>query len=434
MTERLPCKSEGCKATILPATAAKTGGYCMPCHQAQERRKREAYIEKHRKTVNLYEGLTDPVEILKITHTPRKHDPLIQYVPYPLKKEQLFAALSEGEAGQMLDEALELLANGNEETSREILTSLVCYRNYNIAECLPELMECGMFRPDLLYKDAPPEVRDRLLERLEWDGEHRNSILLALSWIGDETVVRRFAEWRDNAPLWAETLYVSPEKYAQEAGWELDEEGKRRDLVHPLNYAIVRDHQVESDLPAAEEKASRFLELKDCTCPWCGGELTMLADLDAAHPSLAHLELKLNRLQFQSCVRCGCYGVIFMEPGPQGEPVWSSHNRKPDYLPDIALEDYDGEYLNSGPMLKISAEPRSPFYAAEWGMSQHDSQIGGYPSWVQDAEYPVCPCCGKSMRFIGQLDWADLEQYGEGIFYMFLCPEDQVTATLYQQS
>ncbi|WP_410771463.1 hypothetical protein [Fontibacillus sp. BL9] len=73
MTERLPCKSEGCKATILPATAAKTGGYCMPCVQEQEQRKRQAYIEAHRKTVNLFEGLTDPVEILKLKHAPRRH-------------------------------------------------------------------------------------------------------------------------------------------------------------------------------------------------------------------------------------------------------------------------------------------------------------------------------------------------------------------------
>ena len=85
MTERIPCKTEGCRATILPTTAAKTGGYCMPCHQWREQQKYQAYIEQNRKTVNLYEGLTDPVEILKMMHAPRRHDPLIRYVPYPEK-------------------------------------------------------------------------------------------------------------------------------------------------------------------------------------------------------------------------------------------------------------------------------------------------------------------------------------------------------------
>ncbi|GIO29420.1 hypothetical protein J2TS6_05610 [Paenibacillus albilobatus] len=52
-------------------TAAKTGEYCMPCRQEQQRKARQAYIEKHRKTVNLYENLTDPVDILKMMHAPK---------------------------------------------------------------------------------------------------------------------------------------------------------------------------------------------------------------------------------------------------------------------------------------------------------------------------------------------------------------------------
>ncbi|MNI45232.1 hypothetical protein D3C73_996510 [compost metagenome] len=85
-------------------------------------------------------------------------------------------------------------------------------------------------------------------------------------------------------------------------------------------------------------------------------------------------------------------------------------------------------------VLALAAEPQSPFYAAAWMLEQKNSQIGGHPGWVQDAEYPVCPCCGTAMIFIGQLDSADFDEYGEGIFYMFICTEDQMTATVYQQS
>lgn len=81
MTERLPCRNEGCSATILPATAAKTGGYCMPCKQEMQRAERQRYIEQHRRDIDLYEGITDPVEILKIMHAPVKRDPLIRYFP-----------------------------------------------------------------------------------------------------------------------------------------------------------------------------------------------------------------------------------------------------------------------------------------------------------------------------------------------------------------
>ncbi|MDR7315496.1 DUF1963 domain-containing protein [Brevibacillus nitrificans] len=429
MTERLPCKTDGCKATILPATAAETGGICMPCHQAQERQKRQAYFEKHRKTVNVYENLSDPVEILKVMHVPRKHDPLIQYVRYPVSKEQLYVSLTTDEAGRMLKHALELLAEGDEEQAEAILSSLVCYRNENIAAALPELMEQGMYNPALVYKDASPAVRDRLLEQVEWDDENRNLLLLALSWIGDPLVVRRFQEWRLHPPAWADQLFVQPEIYALEGGWELTQEGERRDLTHSLSYAIrVTSEQTHSE---DEVSAARFLTTSTSTCPWCEGSLTILMDVEAAHPSLAYLALSLERLKIQTCERCGCFSTIYMDVDSQGVPVWSRFNHKPDYLRSIDPDDYSGV---SDYRLTLSTEPHSPFFAAIWTLSQQNSQIGGHPSWVQDADYPSCPCCGKRMRFIGQIDWADFVPLGEGIFYMFVCPEDKMTATLYQQS
>ncbi len=57
----------------------------MPCFQQQERQKHEEYIRTHRRDVDLYAGISDPVEILKIMHTPRKHDPLIREREYKIK-------------------------------------------------------------------------------------------------------------------------------------------------------------------------------------------------------------------------------------------------------------------------------------------------------------------------------------------------------------
>lgn len=432
MTQRIPCKSEGCAATILPTTAAKTGGYCMPCHQEQERRKRQAYIKKHRKTVDLYEGLNDPVEILKIMHAPRRYDPLIEYIPYPLSKEQIYVSLSPGEAASLKDYAMHLLASGDEETSREILSSLVCYRNDSIAGCLPILMENGVYYPGILYKDAAPDIRDRLLEQVEWDDDNRNHILVALAWIGDEQVIHHFHEWRMKPPQWAGQLYVAPELYAQEAGWKLSDSGGRQDLVHEHSYAVesMEGHRV----PGAHEAAVKLLRQGTSDCPWCSGKLTTLIEVDTAHSVLAKLNLSLDRLQVDTCVICGCYDAIYMELDADGVPSWSGYNRKPDHMPVVDMEEYSDEYLRVGQELTLSTDPRSAFYAAIWELSQHGSQLGGHPSWVQDAEYPACPCCGQSMFFIGQLDWSDIEKYGEGIYYMFVCPKDRLTATTYQQS
>jgi hypothetical protein len=35
MIERIPCKTPGCERTILPSTAEKTGGFCMPCARGE---------------------------------------------------------------------------------------------------------------------------------------------------------------------------------------------------------------------------------------------------------------------------------------------------------------------------------------------------------------------------------------------------------------
>ncbi len=219
-----------------------------------------------------------------------------------------------------------------------------------------------MFHPGVLYKDADAPVREQLLLRLDWDSDNRNTILLALSWIGDEQVVSRLGEWRDNQPSWAERLYVAPEMYAREAGWELTPEGERRDLFHSLAYAIEKSEQPSR---SEVEGGALFLNPADSNCPWCGGKLDTLMDVDTAHPSLSYLNLAEDRLQIQTCVRCGCYGVIYMEYDSNGVPGWSRFNRIPDYLQDLSPEEYDGEYLEAGPLLTLSSQPRSAFYTTE---------------------------------------------------------------------
>ncbi|MCG7407098.1 DUF1963 domain-containing protein [Paenibacillus sp. ACRRX] len=430
MIERIPCKTEGCGATILPTTAAKTGGFCMPCHQEQERQKRQAYIEQHRRTVDLYEDLTGRVDILKIMHEPRRYDPLIQYVPYPLSKEQVYVSITAEEAGQMLRYAVELLDAGNEDGAEQILLSLVCYRNDDISGVLPKLIERDMYHSSILFKDVPPEIRNRLLQQVKWDDDNRNHLLLILSWIGDAEVVRQFEEWRLNPPKWAEQLFVNPDMYALEGGWELASNGERRELISNLCYAIrATDEQQDC---TGETPDAHFLKTSNSNCPWCERKLTVFIDADTTHPSLAYLGLSIERLQVASCEQCGCFNTIYMELDHQGVPTWSQYNEKPDYLP--GLDDEDSSAAAASAKLSLASEPQSPYFAASWALTQLDSQIGGHPSWVQDAEYPLCPCCATRMRFIGQLDWADFDQYGEGIFYMFICTEDRLTATLYQQS
>lgn len=429
MMERIPCKTEGCSATILPSTAAKTGDICMPCLQERERKKQQAYIEKHRKTVNLYEGLVNHVDILKVMHAPRKHAPLIQYTPYPFSMEQMYISLSDQEADCMLKYAMELLAVHNESEAEDILLSLVCYRDDHISDALPELIQRGLFYNSILFKDAPQDIRNRLLERVKWDEDNRNHLLLVLGWIGDTVVVDQFREWQIQRPKWAEQLYVTPETYALDGGWELTLDGERRDLINHLCYAIRQADQQYDDVN--EEHHAHFLGTSYSTCPWCKRKLTKLMDVATSHSALQYFNLQMKSLQVITCDLCGGFSTIYMELDEHGVPIWSRYNQEPDYLPD--MDDVNGG-TETSLSLVLSKEPQSPYYAAVWTMSQLNSQIGGHPSWVQDPEYPVCPSCERRMRYIGQIDYADFSEYAEGIFYMFVCPKDWITATVYQQS
>lgn len=54
MTDRLPCKNPECANRILPETAARTQGFCMPCVNARKKQEYDDYIRLNRKTINVF--------------------------------------------------------------------------------------------------------------------------------------------------------------------------------------------------------------------------------------------------------------------------------------------------------------------------------------------------------------------------------------------
>jgi uncharacterized protein YjbI with pentapeptide repeats len=77
----------------------------------------------------------------------------------------------------------------------------------------------------------------------------------------------------------------------------------------------------------------------------------------------------------------------------------------------------------------------------QWGMNYSVPhamhQVGGFPAWVQNPEYPTCAGCGKPMTFVVQVDTSDDMGHcfwGEGLCYGFWCDDCSIAATLYQQT
>ncbi len=62
-------------------------------------------------------------------------------------------------------------------------------------------------------------------------------------------------------------------------------------------------------------------------------------------------------------------------------------------------------------------------------------KFGGTPDWIQAAEDPNCPACGKSMRFLAQLDTdpsVGLQFGDDGLLYSFVCVTCLVISSLIQ--
>ena len=79
MIERLPCSVKGCDRTILPSTAVDTGGRCMPCVQG---RGPEGDTRPRRK-VDRFQGVRDPVKVLKLLCDRPMPQPRTEFVGPP---------------------------------------------------------------------------------------------------------------------------------------------------------------------------------------------------------------------------------------------------------------------------------------------------------------------------------------------------------------
>ncbi len=72
--------------------------------------------------------------------------------------------------------------------------------------------------------------------------------------------------------------------------------------------------------------------------------------------------------------------------------------------------------------LQIAGSMRDCFSAVDSGRSYNLSQIGGFPTWPQDANFPHCVECGQTMLFFMQVESMDFAvlQY-EGVYHFFVC-------------
>ena len=103
----------------------------------------------------------------------------------------------------------------------EFLIQLVCHVPNVLEGLYDRLLDAGVLAPDcswsgntsLLFCDAGPAVRDRLIAKVEAGPPGNGQVHEALAWIGDEVVREAMGRWADARNRW-----YSP---WLDAGWDL---------------------------------------------------------------------------------------------------------------------------------------------------------------------------------------------------------------------
>ena len=157
-------------------------------------------------------------------------------------------------------------------------------------------------------------------------------------------------------------------------------------------------------------------------CEFCGCEMLDMLRLKADEPRLAFLNLKHDAI-FRCCPTCVGSVMYFCKCGANGEPQMRCEGEG---MEKSYFSQQDMTRL-SGMKFKLGGEV-SPFYGC---FSELDVTVGGYPQWVQDAEYLSCPSCGGTMKHLAQIPFGELVQ-GEGIIYVQICEKCEVLGGCFQ--
>lgn len=429
--EATTCITPGCGRVIQAATARRTGGYCGPCFGERERVAYEKYVRENRKDVDLYAGVSDVVEMLRIVHEPRTRDPLVNLLPPPRTFEEIYCSLTEEEAQRVMDLAVEDLRAGRTDRARDVASYLAAFTGFDLDRMLETWVAMRNFWPPLAFRNAGARIRDAIISALSpgWfraTGSIRaDHALQALAWIGGDEVTAFFGKSDRSRPRWAKGLHIRPSEYALAAAWEVTGEG-RRDLSIPDCHALIPGEATPTPTDSVQ-----VMRATEHACPWCRRPLVKLIRLDLAKLPFDSVNMGGKVFEVLTCDVCTCYqddGFIYASLDEQGRGRLHPKNPGPSFLP-TPLDWLPSPWAG----VSVHLRRRSPTCAADWCLPTTLSQVGGLPGWVQDFNYPKCVECGRTMTFVAQIDQAQFRGF-EGVYYAFVCQDCRVTATTYQQT
>ena len=336
-------------------------------------------------------------------------------------------ALSQEEIDSYIRQICEEIEDTGElDKESDIFTELLNYRDIDTSKIAEAAFKKNLFYPSEIYKDAPHEIIEAMLEMVKQDDVDSflaGRLLSCLAVCGGEEVFQTFLELEKHPRRWREKLYANPSQYATSGGWSFDKDGRYRKINFDKCYPMVKG--------TLEQKKSSPVKIGVKTeekCPKCGCGIVNLMEIDGRDPRLDFLEIP-GVIKAKCCPNCVSYSegdfCRYVLNG-ESELVFGEDSFiTEDYLKEEGIEELAS---NSYILGNASVPPR---YAADW---EGGSSVGGFAFWIQDCDIRLCPDCGKPMQYLAQIQW-DTVLYGmEGNAYIEICKDCKTIVVLHQQT
>lgn len=329
------------------------------------------------------------------------------------RKKELLCSFTPGDFSRLEAALIALIEAKNAklcDVIDELVLDLLLYSNFDLDVLISTYLADGNWLPPSALRGGGGRTKKLLYDRLKKDSDHS---LVGLAWIGDDEIVESFIKWKNHPPKWQSELFIPAYSYSHVAGWELTPDNKKRLLFSDTCYGLLPIAQSDSEFD--QVLATSVIE----HCMYCQRKRFEIINVDTSFlEQFFGIKIPFPKITIPFCDLCsvfnhGMYSTIL--DGEQAEFIFEELTKSK--MPsDFSEVDGDGGKLAFG----VNRKTRDPFYAAEW--NQNDSaQIGGFPTWIQDAEFPCCPRCSRTMLFFLQVDGDLFPDICYGMFYVFIC-------------
>lgn len=265
------------------------------------------------------------------------------------------------------------------------------------------LLDEGDPYPPIVFRDADEDVVERLLTSITKETVALSHALSALAWTRSKRAVDTLISWTEKPPAWRADIHIDPVAYTYEAGYEV-ENGAIRSLVGDRALGMVAATANES------ADATLFEPWPAEECSACGSHLMLLW-------STKRVDFPISS-QLPICFDCVVRGAT-IRVDADGKTRFLAQSK-------VATDKWRPEPV------RVRLVEETPWANARY-LSGGGSRIGGHPTWIQDAEYPKCPDCKRTMPFVAEVS---LEEFilTDGIIYVHECAADQVGVLGFQST